>query len=165
MFFSTCKTIEYGAKDAQLVKHFDVQQYVGTWYEIYRLPMRAERDLVNVTATYELRSDGRIDVLNQGYKHTPTGKHKSAKAIAWQPDKDYPAALFVRFFHLFKSTYHVLYVDDSYQYAIVSTYKRDYAWVLARKPQIPDKIEQDLKNKAKEYNIDVSQFIKTVQKW
>ncbi len=165
MFFSTCKTKEYGAKDVQLVKNFDVQQYIGTWYEIYRLPMRAEKDLVNVTATYELRSDGRIDVLNQGYKYTPAGDHKSAKAIAWQPNKDYPAALFVRFFHLFKSSYHVLYVDESYQYAIVSTYKRDYAWILARKPQIPDEIEQELKRKANEFSIDTSLFIKTVQKW
>ena len=127
--------------------------------------MRAENDLVNVTATYSIRDDGDIKVLNQGYKFTPEGKHKKATAKAWIPDKDIQGALIVKFFGLFKSSYHVLYIDENYQHAIVSTYNRKYAWILSRKPYVLPNLEMELVSKAAEMGVDTSQFIKTLQKW
>ena len=155
----------YNPETMQTVKSLDVEKYMGTWYEIYRLPMRAEKNLVNVTAKYTLREDGRIDVLNAGYKYSPDGKYKKAKAIAWRPNEKVPGALIVRFFRLIKSSYLVLDLDNDYQWAIVSTNDRNYAWILARTPSISTELEQKLVEKAKTYNIDTSRFIKTPQQW
>jgi len=165
MIFINCNTKNYGKLDPGVVKTLDVEKYLGIWYEIYRLPMRAENDLVNVTATYSIRDDGDIKVLNQGYKFTPEGKHKKATAKAWIPDKDIQGALIVKFFGLFKSSYHVLYIDENYQHAIVSTYNRKYAWILSRKPYVLPNLEMELVSKAAEMGVDTSQFIKTLQKW
>ena len=62
-----------------IVKNVDLQRYAGKWYEIARMPFYFEKDLVNVTATYTLRDDGKIQVLNEGYVKTPQGKRKQAK--------------------------------------------------------------------------------------
>ena len=51
----------------QPVQDFDVNRYLGKWYEIARLDHRFERGLTDVSATYTLREDGKIDVLNQGF--------------------------------------------------------------------------------------------------
>ncbi len=161
----TCSVPKYNAENMETVMTLDVQKYMGKWYEIYRLPMRAEKDLVNVTATYSLREDGRINVLNEGYKYSPDGKHKKAKALAWRPNENIPGALIVRFFWIIKSSYLVLELDSDYQWAIVSTKDRSFAWILARKPLIPSDLEQKLLEKAKSHNIDTSRFIKTMQQW
>ena len=70
----------------ETVKDVDIQRYLGTWYEIARFPHSFEKGLVGVTATYELKPNGNISVLNQGYKGTLTGKHSKAKAFAKIPD-------------------------------------------------------------------------------
>lgn len=155
----------YGKSDADVFRRLDVEKYMGKWFEIYRLPMRAEKDLVNVSATYALRTDGKVDVLNQGYKHTPEGKHKKAKALAWLPDPEIQGALIVRFFGLFKSSYHILFIDEDYQFAVVSTHDRNYAWILARTPLLNKNFEDELLTHAKGFGIDTSKFIKTLQKW
>ncbi len=165
IIIKSCTMPTYNPETMQTVKTLDVEKYMGKWYEIYRLPMRAEKNLVNVTATYSLREDGRVDVLNAGYKYSPDGKYKKAKAIAWRPNEKVPGALIVRFFRLIKSSYLVLDLDSDYQWAIVSTTDRKFAWILARTPSISTKLEQNLVEKAKTYNIDTSRFIKTPQQW
>src|SRR5512134_2497998 len=49
------------------VSHFDTQRYLGEWYEIARLEHSFEKGLSDITATYSLRDDGGINVLNRGY--------------------------------------------------------------------------------------------------
>lgn len=165
LIIQSCNMPEYKPSAMQTVDSLDIERYMGKWYEIYRLPMRAEKNLVNVTATYTLRKDGRVDVLNAGYKHTPGGKYKKAKALAWRPNDDVPGALIVRFFGLFKSSYLVLALDTHYKWALVSTRDRDYAWILSRNPQLEQALEKELLEKAARFNIDTSRFIKTRQQW
>lgn len=145
--------------------YLDLAKYSGVWYEIYRLPMRAELNLVNVTATYSLRHDGKIDVLNQGYKYNPDGKHKTARALAWRPNEKNSFELKVRFFGLFNSSYVVRALDEGYNWAIVSTRNAKYAWILSRTPQLNEDIEKDLLSLAQSFNIDTRKFHKTLQTW
>lgn len=147
------------------IPSLDLEKYTGKWYEIYRLPMRAEKDLVNVTATYTLREDGKINVLNQGYKYNPKGKHKKVKALAWRPDSKNEGALIVRFFGLFKSSYLVLALDEEYEWAIVSTDSKKYAWILSRTSQLSNYLEKSVLDRVKELGIDTSRFEKTYQEW
>lgn len=165
IFTFSCTMPKFNPETTQTVQKLDLERYMGKWYEIYRLPMRAENDLVNVTATYNLRSDHRVDVINSGYKFSPDGKFKKAKALAWRPNEKVPGALIVRFFGLFRAEYLVLALDEQYQWAIVSNSKRKYAWILARSPELPDDLEQDLLDSAASFGIDTARFIKTTQQW
>lgn len=58
----------------------DIKRYLGTWYEIARLPHSFEKGLDNVTAVYNLRSDGKIEVINSGLKN---GDKKVTKGVAY----------------------------------------------------------------------------------
>lgn len=60
--------------DKTTVKELDLNRYLGNWFEIARFPHSFEKNLVGVTATYSLRDDGKIKVLNQGYKNTLDGE-------------------------------------------------------------------------------------------
>ena len=49
------------------VQGFDLNRYLGKWYEIARLDHSFEEGLDNVTAVYSLRDDGGVNVVNRGF--------------------------------------------------------------------------------------------------
>ncbi len=88
--------------DKTVVKELDIQKYLGTWYEIARYDHRFERGLVGVTAKYSMRDDGKIKVVNSGYKDSLDGKFSQAVGKAKIPDPvNDPAKLKVSFFWFF----------------------------------------------------------------
>jgi lipocalin len=148
------------------VKSLDVERYLGKWYEIYRLPFISENGLVNVTATYNIRKDGKIEVINEGYLNSPNGKHKIAKGKAWRPDESFPGKLRVSFFWIFTADYLVIALDnENYQYALVTTSSKKLLWFLSRSPEMTDEIYQKLLKIAYDNGINTNQLIKVVQQW
>ncbi|MES9993801.1 MAG: lipocalin family protein [Candidatus Thiodiazotropha sp.] len=124
----------------QPVTGFEIERYLGTWYEIARLDHRFERGLERVTADYALRSDGGIDVINRGFSSRDQA-WKEAQGKAYFVDNQTQGHLKVSFFGPFYSSYVVFELDKSdYQYAFISGYNRDYLWLLAREPNIDDAI-------------------------
>ena len=51
------------------VTSFDLEQYLGKWYEVARLDNRWERNLSDVTAEYNVMEDGRVQMINSGYNY------------------------------------------------------------------------------------------------
>jgi len=84
--------------DKTTVKELDLNRYLGTWYEIARFPHSFEKNMVGVTATYSLREDGKIKVLNQGHKNTLDGELSVAEGKAKIPDKSEPGKIESVFF-------------------------------------------------------------------
>ena len=120
--------------DIAAVRNFEPERYMGTWYEIARLPQYFERDLDEVKAQYTLNDDGTIKVVNSGVKN---GKPTSitGKAKLKHPDaKPQTGELRVSFFWPFYSDYRVIELAPDYSYAVVTAGSRDYLWVLARNP-------------------------------
>lgn len=148
-----------------VVKNVDINRYAGTWYEIARFPHSFEKKLAGVTATYTLRDDGRISVLNQGYKNTLDGKLKKARAVAKIPDKTQPGRIKVYFFPFFGAEYNILELDqEHYRYALVGSSSPDYLWILGRDPVMQDETYQMLVEKAAERGYDVGKLTKVLQK-
>lgn len=124
--------------DNSTVSEFDLSRYLGTWYEIARFDHSFERGMENVTAEYLLRDDGKIDVINSGWKN---GKYKVAEGKARQPDPvNDPARLEVSFFLFFYSDYNVMMLDDDYQVALVGSKSPKYLWILSRTPVLSDEV-------------------------
>ena len=146
------------------VKNVDLQKYKGTWYEIARFDHSFERGLVGVTATYTLRPDGKIAVLNEGYKNTLDGKHSKAKGIAKVPNPAEPGRIKVSFFLFFYADYFVYELDENYQWALIGSSSMDYLWILSRSPHMDDSTYQMLLNKATSRGYDVNKIIKVLQK-
>lgn len=143
-------------------KNIELSRYLGTWYEIARLPAWFEKDLVGVTATYKLKSDGEIEVRNIGYQNTLAGEKKASVGRAWIPDKAQSGRLKVSFFWPIAADYVVLDVDDQYQYALVGS-GEDYLWILSRKPQLDHVVYQRLLAKASALGYDLSKIEKPEQ--
>ena len=151
--------------DKTVVKELDLQSYLGTWYEIARFDHRFERGLVGVTANYSLRSDGKIKVLNSGYKKSLDGKFSQATGKAYRPDpENEPAKLKVSFFWIFYGDYFVLELDENYQWAIIGSSSDKYLWILSRTPQMDSELYSELLNRIRQRGYDISQLIKVEQK-
>ena len=139
------------------VKEVDLEKYAGTWYEIARLPNSFERGLSSVTATYNLKNNGKIQVINRGYKDS-TRKWKEIKGRARQPDASYPGRLKVTFFWPFAGDYYIIELDQDYKYALVGAPSSDFLWILAREPKLEKDTYKSLIEKARKLGFPVDQM-------
>jgi lipocalin len=142
---------------------FQLEKYLGTWYEIARYDHPFERGLQGVTATYSLKPDGKINVLNEGYKNSLDGKYKKAVGKAKLFNPETPRNLLVSFFWIFYAPYNILELDTDYQLALVGSNSSDYLWILSRTPQLDEKTYQMILDKAKARGYDTSKLIKVLQ--
>ena len=126
-------------RGVEVVTPFEIDRYLGTWYEIARLDHSFERGLDNVKAEYSLRPDGNVEVVNSGYDQN-TGKRKEAVGVAKFIGEENVGSLKVSFFGPFYGGYHVVELDEDYQWALVIGQSRKYLWILARDKQIPDQL-------------------------
>lgn len=137
---------------------FELARYMGTWYEIGRLPLRFERGCRDTTASYSLRGDGSVRVVNRCRK----GRRLSeAKGRAWPRDADQPARLTVQFRWPFRGDYQILWFDPGYQYAVVGTRNRRHAWILAREPSVDERTWELCCAILREQGFDVRRMIRT----
>ncbi len=146
-----------------VVPQVDLKKYSGTWYEIARLPAFFEKNLKCVTATYTLRSDGKITVLNMGHKIDDPSKVSSSTGVAWIPDSKFPAKLKVQFFWPFSGNYWILELDKDYKYVLVGDPSFRYLWILAREKSIDPALFTMLLEHAVKAGFDVSPIIKVDQ--
>lgn len=162
---STSANIQETMIDKTVVKELDLQRYLGTWYEIARYNHRFERGLVGVTANYSIRGDGKIKVINSGYKNGLDGKFSKATGKAYIPDLERePAKLKVSFFWNFYGDYFVLDLDEDYQWAVIGSSSDKYLWILSRVPQLEPDIYDELIEKIKQRGYNVTKLIKVDQK-
>ena len=162
--FISC-TMQKSVIDKTVVNELDIQRYLGTWYEIARYDHRFERGLVGVTANYSIRNDGKIKVVNSGYKNSFDGTFSQAigKAKIPNPEKE-PAKLKVSFFLFFYGDYFVLDLDKDYQWVIIGSSSDKYLWILSRKPQMEKEVYNELLDRLKKRGYEVSDLIKVEQK-
>lgn len=139
------------------VDTLELDKFLGKWYEIARYPHSFEKNLVGVTATYSMRDDGKINVLNEGFKNTLDGEHSFATGKAKIKDPHNPAHLRVSFFWIFYSDYLVMELDsENYNWAVIGSSSAKYLWILCRTPQMDEKVLNELKAKvvARGYKLD-----------
>ena len=146
------------------VTDFALSRYLGKWYEIARLDHRFERGLSHVSATYTLRKDGGVDVLNRGFDKS-TAKWQEAKGKAYFIGQPTVASLKVSFFGPFYGGYHVMDIDkDRYSYALVCGPSHSYLWILARDRTLDRTTIDRLIEVAKNAGFDTGSLIYVEQK-
>lgn len=148
--------------DVSVVDNFDKKKYLGTWHEIARLDFFWEKDLKNVNATYSLRDDGKIKVVNRGF-HVTKNKQKEStgKAVFVRSEKE--GALKVSFFGPLYAEYNVVHIDEDYQHALVFGRNTDYLWILSREKTLAPEIVDKYIQYAKESGYDTSRLVWTIQ--
>ena len=118
------------------VTGFELDRYLGTWYEIARFDHRFERGLSEVTAVYSLREDGGVRVINRGFE-SESGTWKEAEGKAYFIESPDRGRLKVSFFGPFYGAYNIFELDkEGYEYSMVTGDDRSYLWILAREPEL-----------------------------
>ena len=141
------------------VKPFDLERYLGRWYEIARLDHSFERGLSQVSAEYSLRDDGSVRVINRGYLKTQD-KWKEAEGKARFVRSPKEGFLKVSFFGPFYASYIIFALDqDHYNYAMISGPDTSYLWILSRKPTLEQKTLDKLIEKARQAGFDTDNLI------
>lgn len=158
----SCK-IQKSMIDTTVVKEFDIEKYLGKWYAIARYDHKFERGMVGVTAEYSYRNDGKIKVVNSGYKETLDGEKTEAIGKAKIPNSQIPSKLKVSFFWIFYGDYFVLELDKNYQWAIVGSSSDKYLWILSRSPQMEKNLYDKLLEKLTNRGYDVNKLIEVEQ--
>jgi apolipoprotein D and lipocalin family protein len=153
----------YDAPPVRPVPSVDLTRYAGRWYEIARFPNWFQRKCAgDTTATYALRPDGKIDVLNECRQ--ADGKLTSAKGTARLADPKGPKSkLKVTFFWPFSGDYWIIELDPEYQYAVVGHPGRNYLWILCRRPQMDESRYSELVEKIAAQGYDVKRIVRTLQ--
>lgn len=141
------------------VTPFDVNRYLGKWFEIARLDHSFERGLTDVSATYSLKPDGSLEVINRGF-NTKKDAWKSATGRALFTGNTNQGSLKVSFFGPFYGGYHVLALDQTaYQWALVAGPDRDYLWILARTKVLTSDVREALVAQAKKMDFATDKLI------
>jgi len=143
--------------DYSTVKKLDLQRYLGTWYEIARFDHRFERGLQGVTATYSMRDDGKIKVVNQGYKNSLNGELDIATGKAKLTDD--PGKLKVSFFWIFYGDYYILELDEDYKWVLIGSSSPKYLWILSRIPKLENPVKNRILELAQKRGYDISKLI------
>ncbi|MDQ8185338.1 lipocalin family protein [Pelagicoccus sp. SDUM812002] len=141
------------------VDNFNLERYLGLWYEVARTDNRFERGLDSVTAEYTLKEDGSITVFNRGWdeKKQKWDEVNGRGYKIGDPDK---GTMKVTFFWPFYAGYHVFELDhEGYQYALVSGDNHSYMWILARTPQLPQGTLDMLLKEAEEAGFDTDELV------
>ena len=150
LLLSACMGVPDNVKVVQSV---NASQYLGTWYEIARLDQSFERGLEKISATYSLKADGGIKVLNRGFnvakKEWKEAEGKAYFVDAPNADKTNTGKLKVSFFGPFYGAYNIIALDANYQHVMICGPDKTYLWILSRTPQLAEPIKQALVAKAK----------------
>jgi apolipoprotein D and lipocalin family protein len=146
------------------IKDLNLDRYLGVWYEAARFPHSFEKGLVGVTATYSLRSDGKIKVENAGFKGTLDGERSTAIGKAKLAGKPTDGRLKVSFFLFFYADYIIMDLDPDYQWALIGSKSDKYLWILSRTPQMDDVTYKMILNKARGLGYDLDLLYKVPQK-
>ena len=142
------------------VRNFSLDKYLGTWYEVARMPFRYEKGLSDITATYSLRDDGKVSVVNRGIK--ADGKESVAHGRAKFASSPDAGHLRVSFFLWFYADYIITDLDSTYQWAMVASPPK-YFWILSRTPRLDSAVVVRLAGRAAEFGYDTSKLILTPQ--
>ncbi|WP_251977731.1 lipocalin family protein [Salinicola avicenniae] len=146
----------------QPVSGFQLDDYLGQWYEIARLDHGFEAGLECVTAEYTRAENGGIQVINRGFD-PESQRWESAEGHASFVDQPNIGRLKVSFFGPFYAGYNVLALDPDYRHALVAGPDRDYLWILAREPTLDATTYDGLVDRARELDFPVDELIQVSQ--
>lgn len=151
------------ASELETVPKLDLNRYAGKWYEIARLPMKHQDGCIKSEAEYKISGD---EIIVTNRCSLTDGKNKEITGIARLKDKSAPAKLevnfvpgWIRWTGIGWANYWVIEVGDDYQYAVVSEPKREFLWILSRKPSIKKSLYDEITARLSKKGFDLSKLI------
>ena len=146
------------------VDHVDLQRFMGDWYVIANIPTAIEKGAHNAVESYRLDDDGSIETTFTFRDGSFGGETKTYHPRGFVQD-DSNAIWGMQFVWPIKADYRIIYLDDDYKVTVIGRNKRDYVWIMARKPEIPEQEYTKILAMLQSVGYDTSKVQKVPQKW
>lgn len=143
----------------------DLTEFMGDWYVIANIPTFIEKGAHNAVETYEMNEDGSIATTFRFRKDSFDGDEKTYQPTGYVRDDGSNAVWGMQFFWPIKADYRIVYLNEDYSQTIIGRQQRDYVWIMARTPEIPDEDYENLLQLLDNEGYDISQIQKVPQKW
>ncbi len=146
-------------------KDVDLPRFMGDWYVIANIPTWPERDAYNAIESYKLDPDGSIATTFTFRKGAFDGPEKVMRPRGFVTDTESNAVWGMQFVWPIKAEYLIAYVDADYTETIIARSSRDYVWIMARKPVLPEADYARLVQMVADLGYDMSKLQKVPQRW
>jgi apolipoprotein D and lipocalin family protein len=147
------------------VERVDIERFMGRWYVIAAIPTFIETDAFNAVESYRLDADGTIDTTFSFRKGGFDGPLKTYNPRGFIVDIASNAVWGMQFIWPIKAEYLITYLTDDYSRTVIGRNKRDYVWIMARSPQIPEADYQRIVAELAAQGYDVTKLRKVPQSW
>jgi len=141
----------------------DLERFMGDWFVIANIPTFLEKDAYNAVESYRLGENAVIHTtfrFNKGGFHGPLKTYHPKGFIR---DRETNAVWGMQFLWPIKAEYRIVYVSEDYRRTIIGRTKRDYVWIMARTPQIPEEDYSMLLKIVEEAGYDIGRVQKVPQ--
>ena len=147
------------------VERVDLQRFMGTWYVIASIPTFIETDAFNAVESYRLDADGTVDTTFTFRKGAFDGPLKTYNPRGFIVDTASNATWGMQFIWPIKAEYLITHLSDDYSQTVIGRNKRDYVWIMARSPQIPEADYERIVAELAAQGYDVTKLRKVPQRW
>lgn len=145
------------------VTKLDLERFMGDWYVIASIPTAFEKQAFNAVESYRLTDDGTVETTFRFNKGGFDGPVKIYRSRAYVLDTASNAHWGMQFVWPFKAEYRVVYLTPDYSLTVIGRSKRDYVWIMARTPSIPDAAYARLRELIASYGYDLGELRKVPQ--
>lgn len=151
--------------ELETVDYVDLERFMGDWYVIANIPTFLEKGAHNAVENYSLNDDGTIATTFTFRDDGFDGKLKEYNPKGFVLDDESNARWGMRFIWPIKADYRIVYLDENYNQTIIGRQKRDYIWIMARTPTIPDDDYRKLIDFAASIGYEPSEIQRVPQRW
>ncbi len=149
----------------QTVDYVDIDRFMGPWYVIANIPTFLEKNAHNAVETYRLNDDGTIATTFTFRKGSFDGKLKEYNPKGFITDTETNALWGMRFVWPIKADYRIIYLDEDYTQTVIGRQSRDFVWIMARTPTIPEEDYKKLLDFIATFGYDMSKVQRVPQRW
>lgn len=148
----------------RLAESVDLDKFMGDWYVIANIPTFIEKGAHNAVETYEMNADGTIATTFTFNKDGFDGEQKQYHPKGFVSDES-NAIWSMQFIWPIKADYRIVYLNEDYSQTIIGRQKRDFVWIMARTPTIPEADYQSLLVLLEQEGYNISEIEKVPQQW
>ena len=147
------------------VKKVDLDRFMGEWYVIASIPTRFEKNIYNAVERYDRLGPRKIQTTFSYRKGGFDGEQGKMEPIGFVKADESNALWGMQFVWPFKADYRIVYLDPDYRNTVIGRIKRDYVWIMSRKPQLSETEFQELVQRVEELGYDISKLSRVPQRW
>ena len=162
LLMSGCAT---DPEELATVDYVDLDRFMGDWYVIANIPTFIEKGAHNAIENYTMNDDGSIATRFTFRKDSFDGKEKEYNPKGFITDTESNAVWGMRFIWPIKADYRVIYLTDDYSVTVIGRNKRDFVWIMAREPQMPDTRYDELVDFVESVGYDITALRRVPQEW